>query len=148
MIALPPVDPADYIMMASEEMQKCINKYFNEITLEQAARAEPLDTKFAPEMLGDLLVEYRACLERVWDSMPIRHRSSFAAAYQTPSVEAAGDLGALQEAYQAALKRTPRERRRKDFKDVMEYKLLLQEYGERLLRVMRTRFVDAVAEIG
>lgn len=147
MIALPPVDPADYIMMASEEMQKCINKYFNEITLEQVARAEPLETKFAPEMLDDLLAEYRACLERVWDSMPLRHSSSFAAAYRTPSVEAAGDLDALREAYQAALKRTPREKRRKDFTDVMAYKLLLQEYGERLLRAMHARFVDAVAEI-
>lgn len=148
MIALPPVDPADYIMQAGDELNKCINKYFNEITLEQAARAEPLDSKYAPELLEELQAEYLAYLERIWDSIPVRHRSSFKAAYRMPSLEVAGDLDALQEAYQAALKRTPREKRRKDFKDVMDYKLLLQGYGERLLRVMHAAFVDIVAEIG
>ena len=38
MIALPPVDPADFIMKAGDEMRKCINKYFDEITLEEAVQ--------------------------------------------------------------------------------------------------------------
>lgn len=148
MIALPPVDPADYIMMASEEMQKCINKYFNEITLEQAARAEPLDPKYAPEMLVELQAEYGSALEMLWESIPRYYRSRIDADFKAPDLKEAGDPEVLEQAYQEALRRTRREKRRNDFKDVMEYKLLLQEYGERLLRAMHARFVDAVAQIG
>ena len=49
MIALPPVDPADFIMKSGDELQKCINKYFNEIPLEEAARPEILDPKYTPD---------------------------------------------------------------------------------------------------
>lgn len=148
MIALPPVDPADYIMMASEEMQKCINKYFNEITLEQAARAEPLDPKCSPEMLVELQAEYYWILDRLWNTIPSYYRSRIDADFRAPDLKEAGDPEILEKAYQEALRRTRQEKRRKDFKDVMEYKLLLQEYGERLLRAMHARFVDAVAKIG
>ena len=122
MIALPPVDPADFIMKSGDELQKCINKYFNEIPLEEAARPEILDPKYTPDLLGTLQAEYLSALERIWDSVPLHYRASFKAVYKVPSMEEIGDLDALQKAYQAAVKRTLRERLSKSEKDVIDYK--------------------------
>ncbi|MBR5725031.1 MAG: hypothetical protein IKX62_06630 [Bacteroidales bacterium] len=147
MIALPPVDPADFIMRSGDEMQKCINEYFTEITLEEATQAEILDPKYAPELLGELRAEYIGKLRRIWNSVPSPSLGGFDENYKAPPVEAAGDLDVLQKAYQAALKRTLRERLSKDYKDVVAYKRLLKEYGERLLWAMHSRFVNALADI-
>lgn len=147
MIALPPVDPADFIMRAGDEMQKCINEYFNEITLEEATQSEMLDQKYAPELLGELRAEYIGKLRRIWNSVPSPSLGGFDENYKAPPVEAAGDLDVLEKAYQAALKRTLRERLSKDYKDVVAYKRLLKEYGERLLWAMHDRFVKAVSDI-
>lgn len=146
MIALPPVDPADFIMQAGDEMQKCINKYFNEISLEDAIRAEPLDPKYAPDLLDRLQAEYYGKLERIWDTIPRYYRSAFKAAYQAPPLEVAGDMDALQAAYQAAVKRTLWEKLGRNYKDVTAYKLLLKQYGEALLWAMHSRFVDAASK--
>ena len=147
MIALPPVDPADFIMKAGDEMRKCIDKYFNEVSLEEAANPEILDQKFAPELLGTLQAEYYRKLENVWGSIPA-YRSSFEAAYKMPPLQAAGDLDALQKAYEAAVKRSFWEKLGKtNYKDVAAYKTLLKEYGEALLSAMHGNFVDAVAKL-
>lgn len=147
MIALPPVDPADFIMKAGDELQKCINEYFNEISLEEATRGEILDPKYTPELLSVLQAEYYKKLETIWDSIPMYYRSSFQAVYQMPPVESAGDPEVLQKAYKAAVKRTLRERRRNDYKDVFEYKDLLKTYAEALLWNMHARFVDIASNI-
>ncbi|MBR5076463.1 MAG: hypothetical protein IKX28_05570 [Bacteroidales bacterium] len=147
MIALPPVDPADFIMKAGDEMRKCINKYFDEITLEEALQAGPLDPKYSPELLDKIRSEYYGELKHIWNTIPT-FTGSFEDLYQLPPVEAAGDLDALQKAYDAALRRTLRERLGNDYKDVVAYKLLLKQYGEELLRTMHGRFVDIAAEIG
>lgn len=147
MIALPPVDPADFIMQAGDEMQKCIDKYFNEISLDEAARGVPLEAKFSPELLAALQAEYYGALEKIWDTLPLRYIPNFDAAYKMPPLESAGDLDALQKAYEAAVKRTFRERLSKDYKDVVAYKLHLKGYGEALLWTMHARFVDAVTKI-
>ena len=143
MIALPPVDPADFIMKSGDEMQRCFNKYFNEISLEDATRGELLDPKLSPALLGEVRDEYCGNLERIWDTIPA-HLSSFKAAYQAPPVDAAGDLEALQKAYDAAVKRTFWEKLGKNYKDITEYKLLLKEYGQNLLQAMHDQFIDAV----
>ena len=147
MIALPPVDPADFIMKPGDELQKCINKYFNEIPLEEAARPEILDPKYTPDLLGTLQAEYLSALERIWDSVPLHYRASFKAVYKVPSMEEIGDLGALQKAYQAAVKRTLRERLSKSEKDVIDYKNRLKSYCEALLWTMHDRFIDVIADI-
>ena len=134
-------------MRSGDEMQKCIKEYFTEITLEEATRAEILDPKYAPDILGKLRSDYLGELERIWGSIPTYYRSGFSAAYQAPPLEVAGDLDVLEKAYQAAVKRTLRERLSKDYKDVVAYKVLLKEYGERLLWAMHDRFVKAVSEI-
>ena len=95
MIALPPVDPADFIMKAGDEMQKCINKLFNEVSLEEAANAEILDEKFAPDCLAKLQAEYYKKLEIIWASIPTYYHSSFEAVYKNPPLNVAGDLDAL-----------------------------------------------------
>ena len=147
MIALPPVDPADFIMKSGDELQKCINKYFNEIPLEEAARPEILDPKYTPDLLGTLQAEYLSALERIWDSVPLHYRASFKAVYKVPSMEEIGDLDALQKAYQAAVKRTLRERLSKSDKDVIDYKNRLKSYCEALLWTMHDRFIDVIADI-
>ena len=147
MIALPPVDPADFIMKSGDELQKCINKYFNEIPLEEAARPEILDPKYTPDLLGTLQAEYLSALERIWDSVPLHYRASFKAVYKVPSMEEIGDLDALQKAYQAAVKRTLRERLSKSEKDVIDYKNRLKSYCEALLWTMHDRFIDVIADI-
>lgn len=146
MIALPPVDPADFIMKAGDEMQKCIRKYFTDISLEDAARGELLDPKYSPALLGELRSEYLQKLESIWDSIPMHYRSSFEAAYEAPVPEQTGDLEALQNAYEAAVKRTLREKLGKDYKDIVQYKHLLKNYCESLLQAMHARFVEAVVK--
>jgi hypothetical protein len=111
--------------------------------LEEAARGELLDPKLSPALLGEVRDEYCGNLERIWDTIPAR-RSSFKAAYQAPPVDAAGDLEALQKAYDAAVKRTFWEKLGNNYKDVTEYKLLLKEYGQNLLQAMHNQFIDAV----
>ena len=134
-------------MKAGDEMQKCINKYFTEISLEEATQAGILDPKYSPELLVRLRSEYSGKLEIIWDSIPTYYRSSFEAACNLPPLEAAGDLDSLQKAYDAAVKRTFRERLHNDYQDVIAYKLLLKEYGERLLMAMHGRFTDVVSDI-
>ena len=147
MIALPPVDPADFIMKSGDELQKCINKYFDEIPLEEAARADILDSRYTPELLAQLQAEYYAALERIWDTIPTYYRASFKAVYKNPSLEEIGDPDALQKAYQAAVRRTLRERLTRDAKDVVAFKNLLRQHGEALLWTMHQRFIDAAASI-
>jgi hypothetical protein len=147
MIALPPVDPAEFIMESGNEMQKCINKYFNEIPLEEAARPEILDPKYSPELLGTLRDEYYAALERIWNSIPTYRHTSFEGLYETPELAVAGDLDALQKAYDAAVRRTLWERLSKNDKDVFKYKNLLKLYCEALLWNMHARFIDITADI-
>ena len=148
MIALPPVDPADFIMKAGDEMQKSINEYFNEISLDDAVNAEILDEKYAPQLLNKLYDDYYRKLEIIWDSIPTYYHSSFQAVYQAPSLEEAGDLEALQKAYAEAVKITFWEKLGKtNYKDVMAYKLLLKEYSENLLRTMHGRFIDIVSKV-
>ena len=147
MIALPPVDPADFIMQSGDEMQKCIKKYFTEISLEEAAGAGALDPEYAPDLLDRLQAEYYSKLERIWESIPAYYHSGFQAAYRMPAPEEAGDPEVLQQAYQAALKRTLRERLSGDYRDVLAYKLLLKEYGQALLQAMHSRFIEAVSKI-
>ena len=147
MIALPPVDPADFIMKSGDEMQKCINKYFNEIPLEEAARPEILDPKYTPDLLGTLQAEYYSALERIWDSVPLHYHASFGAVYKAPAPEEIGDLDALQKAYRAAVRRSPWERLSKNDKDVIDYKNRLKSYCEALLWTMHERFVNVMADI-
>ena len=146
MIALPPVDPADFIMQAGDEMQKCINKYFNEISLDEAVRGEPLDPKFIPDLPAALQAEYYGALEKIWDAIPA-YRPNFKDAFKTPPLESVVDLDALQKAYGEALRRTFGERLRGDYSDVLAYKRLLKENSEALLWAMHSRFVDAVTKI-
>lgn len=148
MIALPPVDPADFIMQAGDERQKCLFELFDEISLDDAIRAEPLDPKFSPDLLGALQAKYYNELERIWDRIPSYYRSDFATAYEAPPLESAGDLDVLQKAYDAAVKRTLWERLGKNYKDVVAYKQLLRLYCEALLANMHQRFVDAVVASG
>lgn len=145
MIALPPVDPAEFIMKSGDAMQKCIDKYFSEITLEEAARPEALDPKYAPEMLAAMQAEYYKTLETIWNAVPIPRGYDFKDVYRIPALEAAGDPATLQEAYDAAVKRTLWEKLGKNYEDVMAYKLLLKEYGERLLRAMQDSFAQLMA---
>lgn len=146
MIALPPVDPADFIMQAGDEMQKCINKYFSEISLEEASSADVLDPKYSPDLLKQIQAEYYQKLENIWASIPSYYHSSYASVAQMPPVDVAGDPEALKKAYQAAVKRSFWEKIGKsNYKDVMEYKSLLKQYAENLLVAMHHGFVDAVA---
>ena len=148
MIALPPVDPADFIMKAGDEMQNCLNKLFNEVTLEEAANPEILDAKFSPDCLVKLQAEYYKKLEIIWGSIPTYYHSSFEAVYKNPPMDVAGDLQALEAAYAAAIKRSFWEKLGKtNYKDVEAYKTLLKQYAENLLGAMHGRFVDAVANI-
>lgn len=147
MIALPPVDPADFIMRSGDEMQKCINKFFDEIPLEEAARPDILDSRYTPELLVQIQAEYHSALERIWNTIPSYYRASFGAVYKNPSLEETGDLDALQKAYQAAVKRTLRERLTKDQKDVVAFKNLLRQHCEALLWTMHKRFIDAASSI-
>lgn len=148
MIALPPVDPADFIMKAGDEMQKCINKLFNEVSLEEAANAEILDEKYAPDCLAKLQAEYYKKLEIIWASIPTYYHSSFEAVYKNPPLNVAGDLDALEKAYAAAVKRSFWEKLGKtNYKDVEAYKALLKQYADNLLGAMHGRFVDVVANI-
>ena len=146
MIALPPVDPADFIMKSGDELQNCIREYFTEITLEDATRGEILDPKYSPELLGKLQAEYRSKLKHIWDVSPLSAFSTFQAAYKMPPLEVAGDLEVLQKAYDAAVKRTLWEKLGNNYKDVVEYKNLLKNYCEGLLWTMQNNFVDAVAK--
>ena len=148
MIALPPVDPADYIMRAGDEMQNCFNKYLNVIPLEEAIQDETLDPKYSPNLLSEMGAEYLKELEKLWDSIPSYYRSSFQAAYVAPTLDVAGDLSALQKAYEDALKIGFWERLGKsNHKDVLAYKLLLKEYGKKYLQAMHASFIDAVSKI-
>ena len=148
MIALPPVDPADFIMKAGDAMKKCINKYFSEISLEEAARSETLDPKYAPELLEKLQLEYYKELENIWATIPTYYHSSFNGTYKMPALQEAGDPEALKKAYQAAVKRSFWEKiGSSNYKDVLAYKSLLKQYAENLLVAMHGNFVDAVANI-
>ena len=144
MIALPPVDPADFIMKSGDEMQRCFNKYFNEISLEDAARGELLDPKLSPALLGEVRDEYCGNLRGIWDSIPI-YMGDFDKLYQTLPLDVAGDPAALQKAYAEAVRRTLWEKLGNNYKDVMAYKLLLKEYAQNLLQAMHNQFVDIVA---
>ncbi len=148
MIALPPVDPADFIMKAGDAMKKCINKYFSEISLEEAARSETLDPKYAPELLEKLQIEYYKELENIWATIPTYYHSSFEGKYKMPALQEAGDPEALKKAYQSAVKRSLWEKiGNSNYKDVLAYKSLLKQYAENLLVAMHGNFVDAVANI-
>ena len=148
MIALPPVDPADFIMKSGDEMRKCINKYLNVIPLDEAIRDEVLDPKYAPTLLDEMAAEYHMALENIWDTIPSYFRSSFKAAYVAPTPDVAGDLLALQKAYEDAVKVGFWEKLGKtNYKDVLAYKLLLKEYGQRYLQAMHLSFIDAVSKI-
>lgn len=145
MIYVPPVDPADYIMQATEEMQKCINKYFGEISLEEASKPEILDDKYKPELLETLRGEYYKTLEKLWHSVPRSYGASFEGAVKFPAIEEREDL---RKAYAAATRRTFWERLGKsNYKDVLAYKQLLKAYGEELLNGMRNEFAASVARI-
>ena len=148
MIALPPVDPADFIMQAGDAMQNCFNKYLNVIPLEEAIQDETLDPKYSPNLLSEMGAEYYKELERIWDTIPSYYRSSFQAAYETPTPDVAGDLFALQKAYEDAVKKTFWEKLGKtNYKDVLAYKLLLKEYGKKYLQAMHASFINAVSKI-
>lgn len=134
-------------MKAGDELQKCINKFFDEISLEEATRPEILDQKYTPELLDEIQADYYRRLEIIWDNIPTYYHSSFQAAYEMPPVESAGDPEVLKKAYDAAVKRTLGERLRKDYKDVFMYKTFLKGYAEALLWNMHARFVDAVSKI-
>ena len=147
MIALPPVDPADFIMKSGDEMRKCINKYLNEIPLEEAIQDEILDPKYSPTLLDEMGAEYYRELEKIWDSIPSYFRSSFKAAYTAPTPDVAGDRPALLRAYEDAVKIGFWEKLGKtNHKDVLAYKLLLKEYGQRYLQAMHLSFIDAVSK--
>ena len=148
MIALPPVDPADFIMKSGDEMQKSINKYFNEITLEDAVRPETLDPEYSPELIEKLQTQYYKTLERIWDTIPTYYHSSFQAAYKLPAIEDICDLDALQKAYDKAARITFWEKLGKsNYKDVLAYKLLLKENCENYLQAMHGQFIEAVSKI-
>ena len=145
MIALPPVDPADFIMRSGDEMQKSINKYFNEISLDDAVKLEILDPDYTPDLIEKLQSEYYTALERIWNNSPIHHRASFQAAFKLPAVESICDLDALQKAYDEALKTSIWEKLGKtNYKDVMAFKLLLKEDCETYLNAMHGQFIEAV----
>jgi hypothetical protein len=147
MIALPPVDPADFIMKSGDELLKCINKYFDEIPLEEAVRADILDSRYTPELLDQIQAEYYTALKSIWDTIPLHYRADFEAVYETPKMEEIGDLDALEQAYQKAVRRTLWERLSRNEKDVFEFKNRLKSYCEALLWTMHSRFIDIVAEI-
>ena len=144
MIALPPVDPADFIMKSGDELKNCFNAYFNEISLEDATRGEALDPKYAPELLEKMQSEYQEKLRGIWDSIPI-YMGDFDKLYQTLPLDVAGDPAALQKAYAEAVRRTLWEKLGNNYKDVMAYKLLLKQYAQNLLQAMHNQFVDIVA---
>lgn len=148
MIALPPVDPADYIMKAGDEMQNCFNKYLNVIPLEEAIQDETLDPKYSPNLLSEMGAEYLTELEKLWDTIPSYYRSSFKSAYEVPTPDVAGDLFVLQKAYEDAVKKSVWEKLGKtNYKDVLAYKLLLKEYGKKYLQAMHASFINAVSKI-
>ena len=145
MIYVPPVDPADYIMQATDELQKCINKYFGEISLEEASKPEILDDKYSPDLVATLRGEYYKTLEKLWHSVPTSYHASFEAVVKFPSIDPNEDL---QKAYAAATKRSFWERLGKtNYKDVMAYKQLLKANCESILYDMHSQFTKAVIDI-
>ena len=145
MIYVPPVDPADYIMQATDEMQKCINKYFGEISLEEASRPEVLDPKYTPDLRQTVASEYYRALEKIWHSVPTSYHASFEAIVKFPSMEVQEDL---EQAYAAAVKRSFWERLGKsNYKDVLAYKQLLKERCVGMLTNMQDQFTAGLVEI-
>ena len=145
MIYVPPVDPADYIIQATDELKKCINKYFGDISLEEASRPEVLDPKYSPELLVTLRKEYYKALEQIWASVPTSRRASFEGAVHLPAIERDE---ALEQAYAAATRRSFWEKLGKtNFKDVLAFKQLLKERSEELLNGMHDEFTAALIKI-
>lgn len=143
-----PIDPAEFMVAASNEMAKCINHHFNEISLEEAAHPEILDKQYTEDYLEALRAEYFASLEQIWARGPMSHLASFSKVYRLPDISEAGDPLALDKAYRDASRRTLWERlTRTNHKDVYEYKSMLRLYSEALLNNMLTRFSDALIAV-
>lgn len=142
-----PIDPAEYMVAAEREMAKCIEHRFNEMSLEEAANPEILDTQlYTKDYLEGLRAEYYERLTTVWTRFPARNRYlSFSEVYRMPDITEAGDPAALDKAYRDASRRTLWERlTRTNYKDVNEYKSMLRLYSEALLNNMLARFSEAV----
>ena len=145
MIAIEPVDPAELILAADKNRQDLLARNFTEISLEEAANPEVLDSKYEPiGFLEALQAEYYDNLHRIWNRDRFT-RASFEAAYNRPGLDSAGDLAALEKAYKDAVRRTLWEKIAKtNHKDVAEYKEMLRAYSERMLEEMYSSFGDAV----
>ena len=140
-----PVDPVEFMDAASRELDKCVEHYFREISLEEAAHPEILDSHYTQDYLDRVFRDYYERLEKIWNRSPLSGRATFAAAYHAPAIEEAGDPMALDKAYKDAARRTLWERlTRTNHKDVFEYKQMLNTYGEAMLNTMLNRFAEAI----
>lgn len=140
-----PVDPAEFMVAAKNELDKCVTQYFREISLEEAAHPEILDAHYTEDYLERLVNDYYNRLEAIWSRSPLAVYRTFSSVYHKPAVEEAGDPSALSDAYKDASRRTLWERLTcTNHKDVTEYKELLHTYGESLLKNMLYRFSDAI----
>ena len=145
MIALEPVDPAEFILAADKNRQDLLARNFSEISLDEAANPEVLDPNYEPiAFLENLQAEHLDILNLIWRAYDFT-RLTFQNGYIVPPIDAAGDLAALEKAYKDASRRTLWEKVTKtNHKDVAEYKAMLNAYSERLLDEMYSRFSDAV----
>lgn len=148
MIWIEPVDPAEYIMQAGDELQKCINMYFGEISLQEAENPEILDEKFTPDLLKTINADYYRRLELIWNQVPTSYKRSFQAAFKQPPLEMGGDFNVLLDEYDAAQERKIFEKLFKtNHKDVSLYREHLKSFAEANLWEMHRVFVNAVTDI-
>ena len=143
-----PVDPVEFMDAAIKEMSKCKDRYFSEITLEEAANPEILDAHYTEDYLLRIMNDYYRRLETIWERSPLANFATFSAVYHAPAPDEAGDPVALSEAYKDATRRTLWERlTRSNHKDVYEYKQMLNNYADALLNNMLARFADTIASV-
>lgn len=143
-----PIDPVEFMDAAQKEMAKCVEHYFREISLEEAAHPEILDADYTEDYLERVLGDYYRRLSMIWERSPLAARANFSAVYHVPMIEEAGDPAALASARKDATRRTLWERlTRTNHKDVYEYKQMLNTYGQALLNTMLERFAEAIITV-